>query len=125
MLIVCAMQTPPGLQGQPRLPERRQSIDRRLGDRRRRSVPVADNRRRGDRRRAIDRREGPAGHVRNALQVLTAVVYGEVSGPDVTIALNGAIDRLWKSLPEIDRLQDSCRELGDRIRKLDSDSQVN
>lgn len=117
------MQTPTGLQGQPRLPERRRAIDRRLGDRRRRSVPVSQDRRRGaERRGAIERREGPAGHVRNALQVLTAVVYGEVSGPDVTIALNGAIDRLWKSLPEIDRLEDSCRELGDQVRKLDSDS---
>jgi hypothetical protein len=116
---------PTGLQGQPWLPERRQALDRRLGDRRRCSVPVADDRRRTDRRRVIDRREGPAGHVRNALQVLTAVVYGEVSGPDVNIALNGAIDRLWKSLPEIDRLEDSCRELGNRIRKMDPESEVN
>ena len=114
------MQTPNGLQGQPRLPERRLSIDRRLGDRRRQTVPVTQNRRRSDRRRAIDRREGPGGHIRNALQVLTAVVYGEVSGPDVTVALNGAIDRLWRCLPEIDRLQDQCRELGDQLRKLDS-----
>jgi hypothetical protein len=114
------MQTPNGLQGQPRLPERRHSIDRRLGDRRRQAAPVTHDRRRSDRRRAIDRREGPGGHVRNALQVLTAVVYGEVSGPDVTIALNGAIDRLWRCLPEIDRLQDQCRELGNQLRKLDS-----
>ena len=116
------MQIPNELQGQSQVPERRHSIDRRLGDRRRGVVPVAQERRRADRRRALDRREGPAGHVRNALQVLTAVVYGEVSGPDVTIALNGAIDRLWRCLPEIDRLEDGCRELGDKLRKQDPGS---
>ena len=114
------MQIPNGLQGQPRIPERRHSIDRRLGDRRRQAVPITQDRRRSDRRRAIERREGPGGHIRNALQVLTAVAYGEVSGPDVTIALNGAIDRLWRCLPEIDRLEEQCRDLGDQLRKLDS-----
>ena len=120
------MHNPTGLQGQPRLPERRQVFDRRLGDRRRQSVPVTHNRRRGaDRRKPIDRREGPAGHVRNALQVLTAVVYGEVSGPDVNVALNGAIDRLWRALPEIDRLEENCRILGKRLREQDPDSTDN
>ena len=112
------MQIPTGLQGQPWLPERRQALDRRLGDRRHHSVPVTNNRRRGtERRRAIDRREGPAGHVRNALQVLAAVVYGEVAGDDVNVALNGAIDRLWRAVPEIERLEESCRALGERLRK--------
>lgn len=119
--IVGSMQMPNGFPSQPH-PERRRSVDRRLGDRRRRVVPVAQDRRRSSRRRAIERREGAAGHVRNALQVLTAVVSGEVTGPDVPIALNGAINRLWRALPEIDRLHDRCHYLGDRLRDLNVDS---
>jgi len=79
---------------------------------------VLQDRRRGeDRRRRIDRREGPAGHIRNALQMLTAIAYGELVGDEATNALNGAIDRLWRALPEIDRLQEGRRELGEQIRR--------
>jgi len=79
---------------------------------------VPQERRRGeDRRRRIDRREGPAGHIRNALQMLTAIAYGEIIGEEASDALNGAIDRLWRALPEIDRLQEGRRELGEQIRR--------
>lgn len=112
------MAIPHGFATHESFSERRHRVDRRLGERRCRSVPVQQDRRRGlDRRRRIDRREGPAGHIRNALQMLTAIAYRELVGDEATDALNGAIDRLWRALPEIDRLQEGRRELGEQIRR--------
>lgn len=55
--------------------------------------------------------------------MLAAIVQGEVNGDDAIAALHGAIDRLWRALPEVDRLHDSCRVMGGQIRKQESESE--
>jgi hypothetical protein len=99
-------------------PERRRSLDRRLGERRSGMAAVTPDRRRGkDRRRSLDRREGPEGHVRNALQMLSGIVSGELSEVEAQVALSGVIDRLWRAAGEIARLRRARLELGAMLRR--------
>jgi hypothetical protein len=93
-------------------------VDRRLGERRLESAPVPFERRTdGERRRPTDRRESPAGHLRNAIQILAALADRQPEG-DTTSAelIQAAIERLHQALDEVDRLAKDRLHLGLLLR---------
>jgi hypothetical protein len=100
-------------------PERRGPTDRRLGERRLQLVTVAVERRtRSERRRRTGRRESPAGHVRNAIQLLeTALADSRLHGTPVDqVTVAAAAQRLRHALREVDRLHDDRATLGLLLR---------
>jgi hypothetical protein len=93
--------------------DRRTLFDRRIGERRVTTIPVTRERRTGrDRRQVGDRRESPGGHLRNALQVVAALV--ETGAVD--IPLDQTLRRLRLALAEIERLERWGRQLGEQLR---------
>ncbi|GBD33121.1 MAG: hypothetical protein KatS3mg081_0200 [Gemmatimonadales bacterium] len=102
------------------LPDRRRIFDRRLGERRVMALPVSQDRRSGtDRRRLGDRRESPTGHLRNALQVVHALAE---MGADVP--LEQSLQRLRLALADIERLERWGRQLGQQLRSLQVNTQL-
>ncbi len=100
------------------LRDRRAAFDRRIGERRQRAVPVSFERRRGaDRRRNLERREGPGGHVRNAIQILKTLMAIETLEPDARDMVEAAVERLQLGLRELDRLRANRHSLGTRLRR--------
>jgi hypothetical protein len=100
------------------LEDRRTIFDRRLGQRRARAIPVPQDRRSGKDRRQLDnRRESPEGHLRNALQVLQALM--ETASGD--IPLHQTLQRLQLALAEIERLERWGQQLGRELRAAQTD----
>ncbi len=98
--------------------ERRGPVDRRLGERRLEAVPVPFERRAGtERRRPTDRRESPAGHLRNAIQILAALADRQPEGEATSVELiQAAIERLHQALDEVDRLAKDRLHVGLLLR---------
>src|SRR2546426_4171797 len=85
-------------------PDRRATAERRSGERRRSPVAVSVERRGGaDRRRLLDRREAPGGHIRHAIQLLEPLLaHGALAAEDredVKVVLH----RLWYALGDLER----------------------
>jgi len=117
-----AMHSPSGPHRHSDFTNRRLRPERRIGDRRCRIVPVDLDRRAGpERRRSADRREGAPGHIRNALQVLSALSSGDLAPADRERAVEAAINRLWLALLEVERLIQGRRAMGARMRRYESD----
>lgn len=103
------MQTPPFSD--------RRGLERRIGERRQRLVLVEfDRRAGGDRRSQLDRREGPVGHIRNALQILSMLPGEAECGEDLQLVATSVASRLEAALREIERLQATCERLGTMVR---------
>lgn len=103
--------------------ERRTSLERRVGERRHAVTPVARERRRaGKRRSTFDRRESAAGHVRNAIQLLESLLSDEDLDPALQQSVRQAVQRLWLSVREIDRLAAGRQHLGVFLRRVGSGS---
>lgn len=103
------------------LTDRRRTFDRRLGERRSRTVAVSQDRRNGgDRRRLGNRRESPAGHLRNALQVIQCLA--ETGAGD--IPLQQTLQRLYLALVEVERLERWSRELAERLCAAENDTRL-
>ena len=99
------------------------SPERRIGDRRRRILPVDLDRRAGlERRRSAERREGASGHIRNALQVLTAITSGDLAPADRERAVQAAANRLWLALLEVERIVEGQRLMGAQLRRYKADT---
>jgi hypothetical protein len=97
--------------------ERRLGVHRRIGERRLRLVETPANRRSGPERRAmLDRRETAAGHLRNALQMLTDLLNRDAAGSELDGAVRPALERLWQCLCEVQRLEMTRVYLGRRLR---------
>lgn len=101
----------------PDTTDRRLIYERRLGERRARPASPGAERRWNERRVRAGRRETPAGHLRNALQVLLEANAGagapERDGQD----LDAAATRLRLAVGEIERLEAGFRRLGMIIRR--------
>ena len=105
--------------------ERRINLERRVGDRRQHLVRVEqDRRRRRERRRTFDRRETPAGHVRNAIQLLEGILGAEGMSPELEAALKKAIERLWMGVREIERLAAGRYRLGMELRRIETEFEL-
>jgi hypothetical protein len=85
-------------------PDRRANAERRSAERRRAAVPVTFERRSGaDRRRRLDRREAPGGHIRHAIQLLEPLVGHGALPVDDREDVKVALRRLWCALGDIER----------------------
>ncbi len=103
------------------LTDRRSTFDRRLGERRSRTVAVQQDRRNhGDRRRLGNRRESPGGHLRNVLQVIQCLAETEAGD----IPLQRSLQRLCLALAEVERLERWSRELAKRLRAAETDTRL-
>jgi alkylhydroperoxidase family enzyme len=98
--------------------ERRGPVDRRLGERRLETIPVPFERRADrERRRPTDRRESPAGHLRNAIQILAALADRQPEADKTSAELiQAAIARLHQALDEVDRLAKDRLHVGLLLR---------
>ena len=97
--------------------ERRLSVDRRIGERRLRLVETpADRRSAPERRAMLDRRETAGGHLRNALQMLTDLLDRDAADAELDSAVRAALERLWRCLREVQRLEMTRVYLGRRLR---------
>lgn len=115
-----ATQPPVSAKPFPIARERRQSLERRVGERRRLHLAVPVERRRGpDRRRSMERRESAAGHVRQAIQMLEHMLALQAAGKEIEECARDVTRRLWLALGEIDRLVAACRLLGEQRREQD------
>ncbi len=84
--------------------DRRVNSERRRADRRRSAARVPLERRGGgDRRRLLDRREAPSGHIRHAIQLLDPLIGHDTLAPDDREDLEAALRRLWFALGDIER----------------------
>lgn len=96
---------------------RRMAMDRRIGERRLRLIEVLEERRGAtDRRRRLDRREGAADHLRNALQMLgDLLARGDTDGETEEV-LDAVAGRVGLALNEVERLMAARSYLGQRLR---------
>lgn len=98
--------------------DRRVIFDRRLGERRVRTLPRPVERRGGgDRRQLRDRRESASAHLRNALQVVLCLA--ETGAAD--LSLEHTLRRLYLALAEMERLEQWARSLGQELRLARAD----
>jgi hypothetical protein len=80
----------------------RRRVDRRQMARRHRGPGPGEGRGPGE-RRAGDRRESPAGHLRNALMMLDDLTRLAEANDKAHAALAGAARRMWLALAEFER----------------------